>query len=32
MEERITVWDYLGLAFMIIADIAMVCSLVFVFG
>lgn len=30
--EEVNVWSYIGLAFMVIVDIAMVCSLVFVFG
>lgn len=32
MEEKITIWSYLGLAFMVVADIAMVCSLIWIFG
>lgn len=30
--ERVTVWSWLGLAFLIAVDIAMVCGLVLVFG
>ena len=30
--EKVTVWSWVGLIFMVVADIAMVCSLILVFG